>query len=84
MIHAMRGSYWKLRDPNLINRDKEIVSRECSGETSPAEPVWPGSPTRERGSQTRATPSTCAPDERETLQTFLSEITRSPDRQVTR
>jgi hypothetical protein len=51
MIRAMRRSYWKLRDPNLINRDKEIVSRECSDECDPAEvPVpWPPVGTRDAG-----------------------------------
>jgi hypothetical protein len=44
MIRAMRRSYWKLRDPELINRDKEIVARECAGETADPDqaPVpWP-------------------------------------------
>jgi hypothetical protein len=29
-IRAMRRTYWKLRDPELINRDREIVARECA------------------------------------------------------
>jgi len=45
-IRAMRRSYWKLHDPDLIQRDRDIVSRECSRATG--SPVWPGSPTREK------------------------------------
>jgi hypothetical protein len=50
-IRAMRRTYWKLHDPNLIKRDQEIVARWCSRATAPtpdsSAAVWPASPTRD-------------------------------------
>ncbi len=93
-LRQMRRTYWKMRDPDLIKQDQDIVSRECAAENA-APPPQPSLATRNpelatpdplatRNSGLATSPGPSDEDERDALMNFVSQITHPPDGLATR
>ena len=87
-ISAMRRTYWKLRDPNLINRDREMVARYCAPAKSASAPSpGPTVPSKRAPSQSPAPPfdDSAPPDLLDDpVLKFLAQMTRSQEPPNTR
>ena len=69
-IRAMRRTYWKLRDPELLERDREIVARYCAS-LKPAAATPPSSFPRSSDH-----PIAGPPDDTDPVLKFISEMTQ--------
>jgi hypothetical protein len=65
LLRAMRRTYMLMRDPNLLNRDRDIVARECA-------------PPKSAAGAERPTPDA---GERDAMMNFVSQITRPDTQQ---
>lgn len=95
-LRAMRRTYWKLRDPDLLKRDREMVAADCASFKSAAAPPSPltrspdrpitGSPadTSQSGLRSPDRPITGSPDDTDPVLKFISEMNRSLNPPATR